>query len=130
MTINLWSAQDIRRAAKKLLNQGQQTRALELLLAARKLDQADGTGYTGVFPDENFKPGTLTQFNDGKFVFWVSVCNSSGLIFRVREGSTPQKRAAEKGFSEKFRIGFRHASRPEILWWLMEHPGYPMLGHD
>lgn len=128
MKVNMWSAQDIRRAAKELLDVGQQNKAMDLLLTARHLDRVDGTGYTGYFPpEESFKFGRYYRFQDGVFRFYVAIYETRGIIFRVREFVDVLDRAKEKGIPEDGRYGFRHATRQEIIWWLLEHEGYPML---
>jgi hypothetical protein len=65
------------------------------------------------------------QFFDGKFTFWT-VRGSKGIwTFRVRDDSTPEKRAPEKGLvyhGEKAE--FTPASEQEISSWFVGHPSF------
>ena len=68
-------------------------------------------------------------FKDGKFSFYTAIFGSWNkdrrLVFRVREDSSPRKRAKEKGIKGYDRIFL--ASNQEIRHWINTHSNYPIL---
>ncbi|MFA5188149.1 MAG: hypothetical protein WC460_02180 [Patescibacteria group bacterium] len=65
-------------------------------------------------------------FADGIFSFWEAKINDKqSIIFRVRNDSTPAKRALEKGISNG--ISLYPAKKEPVQKWLNSHPDYPII---
>lgn len=63
------------------------------------------------------------RFHDGTFSFATAVfSNGDRVVFRVRDDTTKEQRAAEKGIL--FLEYLREATGEEIVEWLQGHPQY------
>ena len=65
----------------------------------------------------------MIKFNDGNFTFYSALYGSWAgdkiVVFRVREDTTPKKRAAEKGIINYDRLV--SSSAGEVAAWLRSH---------
>jgi len=69
------------------------------------------------------------RFKDGVFTFWTahygSWARDARIVFRVREDSTPEKRAEQKSIRCWDRLF--PAQEDEIEQWRNSHKDYPVL---
>ena len=65
----------------------------------------------------------MIKFNDGNFTFWTATYGSWAgdkvIVFRVREDTTPKKRAEKKGITCYDRLVPSDAG--EVAAWLRSH---------
>ena len=68
----------------------------------------------------------LYKFKDGNFSFWKALVDDrKGVVFRVREDTTPGKRSIEKGIPRGVPIV--PSDEKDINSWLETHPDYDII---